>query len=389
MRRESGRHKFPLVELVVEDPGNCPVLEKGGKMIYAHPETLKEASGRICAQALSTLAPAAGELATAVADGRTLYQLELTCPVEGCGAVFGLRLLMGEEARRLSQRVEKADPAAGAATAPEGMRSAASKTGFNQIVASPAATGPFLSRLSPEMIAEVVDASVITKYEEPTVIIRDGQEGTALYIVAEGELEVIGKSDDGEREVVLAPLGKGECAGEMSLLTGQPATATVRTRGSETIVLTVPRDRFEALLSRRPTMHREFSRIIADRLYRMNLHVEAESGRGISGRLSMIGVGDLIQMLHATRRTGQLSVENHTGREAFIGFREGRVTSAVVAGVPGAEGFYELISWKDGRFKFEGGEPVVDRFPGAGVQLDTMALLMEAMRRLDEKGVPR
>ncbi|MHC4504056.1 MAG: DUF4388 domain-containing protein [Planctomycetota bacterium] len=363
---------LPLVEIVARDPGRCPVLVAGGRMVYAHPEILKDESDRICAQALSVLAPAAEELARAAAAGRRLEPLELSCPEEGCGAAFTMKALpfgAGEAAPR--QRV----PA----------RSSTIIRRLERLTSPPTGGGPFLSRLEPELIEEIVDLSTIETYPEPTVIIRAGQEGRALYVVAEGGVEVVRESEEG-REVVLVALGKGECLGEMSLLTGQPASATVRTRGEGTTVLVIPRPAFEDLLRRRPTLASEFSRIIAGRLYNTNVSLEAETSRDIAGRLSMIGVVDLIQTLHASRRTGTLTLESAGDREGYVGFRNGAVTSAVVGELKGAEGAYDLLTWEDGNFRFEGGEPALDADPEARIELDTMALLMEGMRRLDERG---
>ena len=148
----------------------------------------------------------------------------------------------------------------------------------------------------------------------------------------------------------------------------------------------LPKATLEALLYRRPTLHRAFSRIIAQRLYSTNVRLEANSSRGISGNLSMIGVVDLVQTLHASRRTGTLTVRDGRGLEARVGLTKGQVSSALVGSVPGAEGFYGLLEWSDGTFSFEGGEPSLGADAATAVEGDTMALLMEGLRRLDERG---
>ena len=404
-----GPRALPRVEIVARDPGRCPVLVAGSRMVYAHPEILKDESDRICAQALSVLAPAAEELARAAAAGRRLEPLQLSCPEDGCGAVFTMKALpFGAEGQTpVGPRSSKAlrsqiaeQPETGGASraavltkgvageaAPRPRVPARSSTiikRLERLTSPPTGGGPFLSRLKPELIEEIVDLSTLETYAEPTVIISAGQEGRALYVVAEGGVEVLRESEEG-REVVLAAFGKGECLGEMSLLTGQPASATVRTRGEGTTVLAIPRPAFEELLARRPTLAREFSRIIAGRLYNTNVSLEAETSRDIAGRLSMIGVVDLIQTLHASRRTGTLTLESPEDREGCIGFRNGAVTSAVVGELKGAEGAYDLLAWQDGDFSFAGGEPDLDADPEARIELDTMALLMEGMRRLDER----
>jgi CRP-like cAMP-binding protein len=419
-------------------------------MVYSHPEIIKDKSGRICAQALSTLAPAAEEIARAVAKGRSLRPLELGCPVEGCRAKFSLRAVRpdkmleapprereGPEAQAVEKpaeepretpteklrpvgaaRPEVAGPGTGrpkeAAKAPPASEAVKQKpkaaTSEPEVAPQPArqetpiarnvtaqvrslvasTTGravPFLARLDPALVREMVSSSELREYAAPTTVITEGQEGEALYVVARGQVEVVKVSEDGGRGVVLASLGKGDCFGEMSLLTGQPATATVRTKGDGTAVLALPRGTLEDLLARRRTLYREFSRIIAERLYSVNARLEEHASRGMTGRLSMVGIADLIQTMHASRRTGTLVVTGEGGARAMVGFRAGEVTGALVGEKAGAEGFYDLLAWREGEFTFEGGEPYVEATPEAAITEGTMGLLMEGMRRLDEKGV--
>jgi glucose-6-phosphate 1-dehydrogenase len=60
-------------------------------------------------------------------------------------------------------------------------------------------------------------------FQPGDVIIRKGETGRELYLISRGEVEVIG--DSGE---VIAKLGEGSVFGEISLLTSEPRTATIR-----------------------------------------------------------------------------------------------------------------------------------------------------------------
>jgi CRP-like cAMP-binding protein len=57
-------------------------------------------------------------------------------------------------------------------------------------------------------------------------LMREGDPGGSLYIIAEGEFEVTMKS--GGKETVVAVRGQGEVIGEMSLLDNAPRSASVR-----------------------------------------------------------------------------------------------------------------------------------------------------------------
>ena len=56
------------------------------------------------------------------------------------------------------------------------------------------------------------------------VLFNEGDKGSDMYVVRSGSVRVFIKS--GGKEKTLAILGPGEFVGEMSLLTGQPRTAT-------------------------------------------------------------------------------------------------------------------------------------------------------------------
>jgi len=59
------------------------------------------------------------------------------------------------------------------------------------------------------------------------VIYSEGYIGTsAIYVIAEGKVEISAKCDD--RRVVLATLGKGECFGESALLPSEPRGSTAK-----------------------------------------------------------------------------------------------------------------------------------------------------------------
>jgi small-conductance mechanosensitive channel/CRP-like cAMP-binding protein len=80
-----------------------------------------------------------------------------------------------------------------------------------------------LSSLSEEQRAQLVAASHAMLYEAGQVIVRQGDPGASMFVVREGEAAVTVAGADGE----LARHGAGGFFGEMSLLTGDPRTATV------------------------------------------------------------------------------------------------------------------------------------------------------------------
>jgi CRP-like cAMP-binding protein len=67
-------------------------------------------------------------------------------------------------------------------------------------------------------------------YGTGEAIIRQGEPGAELFLVRHGEV-VVSLERDGHEEVEVARMGPGDFFGEMSLLTGEPRSATVRAGG--------------------------------------------------------------------------------------------------------------------------------------------------------------
>jgi NADH:ubiquinone reductase (H+-translocating) len=101
------------------------------------------------------------------------------------------------------------------------------------------------------------------EYFEPgQVIFREGDHGDSLYVVTGGEVEVVRERAAGETP--LRRLGRGECFGEIALVSDRPRTATVRAVSASN-VLAVDRDAFQALFATLPPLKSFFESLIATR----------------------------------------------------------------------------------------------------------------------------
>ena len=79
-------------------------------------------------------------------------------------------------------------------------------------------------------------------------IFKRGDVGDALYVIREGEVEVMAPGmEEGDADSAVARLHPGDLFGEMALVMGQPRTATVRAV-AEVRCLRLPREYFEELM---------------------------------------------------------------------------------------------------------------------------------------------
>ena len=102
------------------------------------------------------------------------------------------------------------------------------------------------------------------EYFEPgQIVFREGDRGDWLYIVTEGEVEIL-KNDGAGVAAPLRRLGPGECFGEIALVSDRPRSATVRALCA-TNVLAVDREAFQALFATLPPLRGFFESLIETR----------------------------------------------------------------------------------------------------------------------------
>ena len=94
----------------------------------------------------------------------------------------------------------------------------------------------------------------------------EGEDGTSLFVVGEGEVEVRLRKADGT-DWLVESMGRGEIVGEMALLTGERRAATVRSV-DESVVFEISRAQYEPLLLAHPEWLDELAAIMQQRLVR-------------------------------------------------------------------------------------------------------------------------
>jgi CRP/FNR family transcriptional regulator len=88
-------------------------------------------------------------------------------------------------------------------------------------------------------------------YRTGEVIVRQGEVGDCMYVIQEGQAEVV--REDAGKEMRLAVLGEGDFFGEMTLFDREVRSATVRALG-QVRVLTVERKTFLRRIHEDPSL---------------------------------------------------------------------------------------------------------------------------------------
>ena len=120
--------------------------------------------------------------------------------------------------------------------------------------------------LKPDIVQLKTDRDVGVRreyFEAGQVVFNEGDRGDWLYVITDGEVEVLKETGAGN-PTALRRLGPGECFGEIALVSDRPRSATVRAV-SGTNVLAVDRAAFQALFGTLPPLRGFFEELIARR----------------------------------------------------------------------------------------------------------------------------
>jgi hypothetical protein len=107
---------------------------------------------------------------------------------------------------------------------------------------------PALSGLSHAVLEDLASRMTLERVPAGTEVVRQGEVGDRLYVLKEGEAEVVARGEDGE-QTEIATLSKHDYFGEIALLRDVPRTATVRARGPLELY-SLGREDFQRLLDR-------------------------------------------------------------------------------------------------------------------------------------------
>ncbi|MBW2385700.1 MAG: Crp/Fnr family transcriptional regulator [Deltaproteobacteria bacterium] len=131
---------------------------------------------------------------------------------------------------------------------------------------------PLFARLTENDVEAIASVSTTRSIKVREELFHKGDEGTQLYVVAQGRLKVVTTSDEGD-DLIFCVLGPGEVVGEVGLLADRPRTATVIAMQSSDLIV-IDRRELGSLLRTRPDVAIELLAVVAARLVRVSEFLE-------------------------------------------------------------------------------------------------------------------
>ena len=136
------------------------------------------------------------------------------------------------------------------------------------------------SILSKSQILQIADTSSVHRYGEGEIIVAEGDTGDSLFMLINGQA-LVRKTTDNSIDLEVAELSRGDIFGEMTLFTGSPRSATVRSH-SEVEVLEVHRAVMAELIEQEPILLERLGQMMSNRQTQLeNLQtVQPQHSRG-------------------------------------------------------------------------------------------------------------
>ncbi len=155
--------------------------------------------------------------------------------------------------------------------------------------------------LTDEQVAGLARHARLERYTAGEALVRQGDAGRSLFVVRTGDVRVE-KADEGGSTRELARLGPGTFFGEMSLLTGEPRSASVVALG-EVQVVVVEKDAFSTLLHDDGQLAQALSEALEERS-RSQARAEAPAAGAVGPQAITDGLLDRIQRFFGLEGSG-------------------------------------------------------------------------------------
>ena len=135
------------------------------------------------------------------------------------------------------------------------------------------AASPLFRNMPSDEIARITAQFQMETYPKGSRIIERGMWHGFFHIITSGSVSVLLQEEDRHsEEIILTHLARGECFGEMSLITGEVPSATIRAE-QDTLLWSLSHSDFMLFAANSPTLLRNINHILSTRLAQTNQQV--------------------------------------------------------------------------------------------------------------------
>jgi len=173
---------------------------------------------------------------------------------------------------------------------------------------------PLFFGLSGPELTILAQHATIRTYPKNTIVINEGDEANALYVVISGQVKVFLSNEEG-REIIVNMQGPCEHFGELALLDSTPRSASVMTT-EKTKLAVVSKPDFQGMLAAHPGIALSLIRDLTRRVRVLSENVKSLALLDVYGRVAKTLLGmasDRDGTLIVEKRLTQQDIANRVG----------------------------------------------------------------------------
>lgn len=217
---------------------------------------------------------------------------------------------------------------------------------------------PLFHSLGKESIDFIIQRLKFKTFDANETVCKIGDPGDEMYIIISGKVKICIYTEDGQEQIV-ATLGSGDYFGEMSLMTGEPRSASVITT-EDSEMFSLHKNDFDVILEKFPSISISIGKIMSQRLRdtlakasKLPKVTKIETTQhGPRGSLSDVPLVDLIRFCESNSITGTLHVEND-GRKGSLEFKAGQLQKVTMDDLSEDQAMDTMLNWKEGIFAID------------------------------------
>ncbi len=210
----------------------------------------------------------------------------------------------------------------------------------------------------PEKDLELIAADLQdSNFKSGEAIIQEGEFGNCLYVIKSGRVKVV-KSLNAEEneEIILSHLEDGDYFGEMSLITGDPRSATVIAE-SDVDLWKLSKTDFDHLILNNKGITISLTHMLSQRLQQANREREISEKKYKKkftprGNLKDTDIIKLLKFAEENSLTGIVRIK-HDGEMALFYYDKGQLQRLDFKDKDEDEAMDEILQWTEGQFIVE------------------------------------
>ncbi len=217
---------------------------------------------------------------------------------------------------------------------------------------------PLFHTLGKESIDFIIQRLKFKTFDANETVCKIGDPGDEMYIIISGQVKICIYTEDGQEQIV-ATLGPGDYFGEMSLMTGEPRSASVITT-EDSEMFSLHKNDFDVILEKFPSISISIGKIMSQRL-RDTLAKASKlpsvskietTQHGPKGSLSDVPLVDLIRFCESNSITGTMKIE-HGDQKGQLEFKAGQLQKVTMDDLSEDQALDTMLNWTDGTFSID------------------------------------